>query len=85
MCTPFGEGLPVIFFTMAIKFFKVLGGLSKLFNKSNKKDDFSNLTTAASNKGINENSIVHVTATSDDTGSFGARYLPDTSVLYVNG
>lgn len=70
---------------MAIKFFKVLGGLSKLFNKSNKKDDFSNLTTAASNKGINENSIVHVTATSDDTGSFGARYLPDTSVLYVNG
>lgn len=70
---------------MAIKFFKVLGGLSKLFNKANKKADFSNLATAASNKGINENSIVHVTATDSDTAYFGARYLPDTSVLYVNG
>lgn len=68
---------------MAIKFFKVLGGLSKLFKSE--KTEFSNLTDTARNKGITENSIVHVSADRQDTSRFGARYLPNTSILYVNG
>ena len=77
---------------MAIKFFKSLSGLSKLFKTTTKSGDSSlspttldNITDIAKNQGVNENSIVHATCSESDTTEFGAQYLPGTDVLVVNG
>ena len=77
---------------MAIKFFKSLSGLSKLFKTTTKSGDSSlspttldNITDIAKNQGVNENSIVHATCSESDTIEFGAQYLPGTDVLVVNG
>lgn len=77
---------------MAIKFFKSLSGLSKLFKTTTKSGDSSlspttldNITDIAKNQGVNENSIVHATCSESDATEFGAQYLPGTDVLVVNG
>lgn len=76
---------------MAIKFFKVFDGLSKLFKTTDKQEDHtsitdsSNYTDSAIEKGVNDDSIAQITCTESDTKQFGAHYLPGTSVLQVNG
>lgn len=78
---------------MAIKFFKVLGGLTKLFKKPDKSSDqttttqvnSSNYTDVAINNGVTDKSIVQITATEQDAWQFGGHYLPGTQVLYVDG
>ena len=75
---------------MAIKFFNVLKGLTKIFktpdvNPITEQVSPSNYTTDAIGSGITEDSIVHINCDSSDAATFGAHYLSGTDVLMVNG
>lgn len=79
---------------MALKFYKVLQGLTGLF-KSNGRTiqsatspsttTIDNLTDVATTAGINKDSIVITQATANDAAQYGGKFLPGTNVMFANG
>lgn len=79
---------------MALKFYKVLQGLTGLFKNGGRKIQQSfqpsattidNLTDAATNVGVNKDSIVITQASTDDAVQYGGKFLPGTNVMFANG